>query len=119
MPVYTIDAMFADAAIDLIKIDVEGFEIDVLRGAEMTLARCKPLVFVEFNAWTLMAIRNINPREFLDYIGARFPFVYRYGQDGALMQLGTAEERISFLADNVIHHGCVDDLIIGWHAIAH
>lgn len=33
--------------ISLIKIDTEGFEVDVLRGACETLARCKPVVIVE------------------------------------------------------------------------
>ena len=32
---------------DLIKIDVEGMELNVLRGAEQTLSRCRPLVFAE------------------------------------------------------------------------
>ena len=31
----------------LVKIDVEGAELEVLRGAEETLRRCRPLLFVE------------------------------------------------------------------------
>jgi FkbM family methyltransferase len=31
----------------LIKIDVEGFEAQVLRGAEATIARCRPILYVE------------------------------------------------------------------------
>ncbi|MEO8113977.1 MAG: FkbM family methyltransferase, partial [Phenylobacterium sp.] len=31
----------------LIKIDVEGFEPQVLRGARDTIARCRPLLYVE------------------------------------------------------------------------
>jgi FkbM family methyltransferase len=33
--------------VDLIKIDVEGMEEEVLRGAEQTIARCKPYLLVE------------------------------------------------------------------------
>lgn len=33
--------------IDLIKVDCEGYELHVLRGAEATLSRCKPVVCVE------------------------------------------------------------------------
>jgi len=33
--------------IDLIKIDVEGFELNVLKGAEQTIKKHKPLLFIE------------------------------------------------------------------------
>lgn len=33
----------------LLKVDVEGFEADVLRGAELTIKACRPVVFIEPN----------------------------------------------------------------------
>jgi FkbM family methyltransferase len=42
----TLDS-FEFSDIDLIKIDCEGYEENVLRGAEQTLRRCKPVVCVE------------------------------------------------------------------------
>ena len=46
IPMRTLDSFdICDA--DLLKIDAEGFELFILRGAEETLARCKPLVIVE------------------------------------------------------------------------
>jgi FkbM family methyltransferase len=50
---YTID-QFRLNDVTLIKIDVEGSELPVLRGAEHTLARCRPRVLYEVNpknAW--------------------------------------------------------------------
>lgn len=42
----TIDS-FALERLDFLKIDVEGMEIDVLRGARATIARCRPIVMAE------------------------------------------------------------------------
>lgn len=41
------DVLSPDLPVDLIKIDVEGGEILVLRGAVQTLTRCKPVVIFE------------------------------------------------------------------------
>lgn len=46
--VVPIDALALDE-LRLIKIDVEGMESDVLRGAEATLARCRPFLYIECN----------------------------------------------------------------------
>jgi FkbM family methyltransferase len=44
----TLDELIpADYCIDFIKIDVEGGEFDVLKGAEIVLTRCKPIVVFE------------------------------------------------------------------------
>jgi hypothetical protein len=34
---------------NMLKIDVEGMECSVLRGAEKTISRCRPFIFVENN----------------------------------------------------------------------
>ena len=47
----TVDAITVDgldlSRCQLIKIDVEGMEEQVLRGAEQTIARCRPILYVE------------------------------------------------------------------------
>ena len=45
-PLETLDS-FALQNVDLIKIDVEGYELGVVKGAEQTLRRCHPVVIVE------------------------------------------------------------------------
>lgn len=42
----TIDS-FELPRVDLIKIDVEGMEVDVLNGARETIKRCKPIMMIE------------------------------------------------------------------------
>jgi FkbM family methyltransferase len=46
VPVVTIDGL-ALPRCHFVKVDVEGMELDVLRGAEQTIRRCRPLLYVE------------------------------------------------------------------------
>lgn len=48
VPVEPLDAMITHA--DLLKIDVEGMELDVLAGAERIIRESRPLVFIEVQA---------------------------------------------------------------------
>lgn len=48
VPTTTLDAYFGDAVhVAALKIDVEGAEMHVLRGADRLLRRCRPLIVVE------------------------------------------------------------------------
>ncbi|HEY1425656.1 MAG TPA: FkbM family methyltransferase [Caulobacteraceae bacterium] len=111
--VSTIDRVVQERGLerlDLIKIDVEGFETEVLEGAERTLAALKPTVYLEFNSFTLIAYGNRNPRQFLEELLARFDFVYRF-EAGAPRQISGAADVLDFIHDNLVKHGCVDDLL--------
>ena len=69
IPVMAIDDVFTLKALRLIKIDVEGMEIDVLRGAEQTIRRLRPILYIE-NEWpdpsepVLRAVRDLGYRSF-------------------------------------------------------
>ncbi len=103
--------------LDFIKMDVEGFEIDVLDGAEKTLRTLRPKVFLEFNTFTMMAFRNVYPRAFLERLISQFPYVYRHRDSGQLSVVRTGAQQIEFIHDNLITKGCVDDLLCCWNAI--
>lgn len=45
--VMTLDGLLEDCPVSRIKIDVEGYEAEVIRGAAETIARCRPLVITE------------------------------------------------------------------------
>ena len=38
---------------NLIKLDIEGYEVKALRGARETIMRCRPILVVEVNSWAL------------------------------------------------------------------
>ena len=52
--------------VDLIKIDVDGFDLEVLRGAEETIDRFKPVVIVELNE--ALKTRGESPADVLTYM---------------------------------------------------
>lgn len=47
------DLVPEDAPVALVKIDVEGAELLVVRGSGETLRRCRPLIVAEINPWFL------------------------------------------------------------------
>ena len=61
---------------DFIKIDVEGFELNVLAGAPRILRKYRPVVTLEMNHWCLNAFRRTSIPEFMDRLRAIFPKLY-------------------------------------------
>jgi FkbM family methyltransferase len=54
VPLATLDSLGIER-VDVIKIDTEGFELAVLRGASELLARCDPALIIELHADELLA----------------------------------------------------------------
>jgi len=69
--------------IGLIKIDVEGFEKDVIEGLRTTISRQKPIVVLELNHWCLNVFQRISVPDFLDFLRSVFPFLYAVEKDEA------------------------------------
>jgi FkbM family methyltransferase len=44
-----IDSFAGDFDVSLIKIDIEGMEVDAIKGAKATIERCKPILFFEYS----------------------------------------------------------------------
>jgi FkbM family methyltransferase len=63
------DLIPADTCIDFIKIDVEGGEFDVLKGAETLLHRCKPVVVFECGLGA-SDFYNTQPSELFAFVNA-------------------------------------------------
>jgi len=63
----TLDEIWGDASLDLIFLDTQGWEPDVLRGAQRVIARSRPLVLFEWWPRALLA-RAIDPEAFLGWV---------------------------------------------------
>ncbi len=97
---------------DFIKIDTEGHEWQVLKGSINTLKKFNPWIFLEFNSWTLIAYSNINPRTFIEYLVDTYQQVgqVRHGQD--VLWVKSRQDVMNFIHDNLVKHGCVDNLLV-------
>lgn len=61
--------------IDFIKIDVEGYELDVLIGGKETINKFKPTMLIEINDTTL-ARQNVNRQQIFDWLTEN-NYIYR------------------------------------------
>ncbi|MBX3192224.1 MAG: FkbM family methyltransferase [Labilithrix sp.] len=67
--------------VDLVKIDVEGFEVRALRGARQTLERFRPTLFVEVSEENLRG-SGTSARELVGFL-AELGYALRSADDGA------------------------------------
>ena len=78
VPVRTLDS-FHLPRVDLLKIDVEGYELEVLRGAVETLERSHPAIMIEMHHWA-GAQKEAALFEILAGLGYGFEYLDRYPQ---------------------------------------
>jgi FkbM family methyltransferase len=109
----TLDAFVAGTAtqkLDLLKIDAEGFELNVLRGAVKTLKKFEPMVIIEFNSWFMASVQKVDPYTVLDSLFAIFPILYVIRGQGSTRIENTPIGKKSFIEANVAN-GHVDNLV--------
>ena len=60
------DLVSTEGRVHVIKMDIEGYESFALRGMRQLIARHRPILFTEFNVWTLRHYGGIEPEFFLN-----------------------------------------------------
>ena len=93
-----------------VKLDVEGHELNVLRGGLITLATDHPVLFIEMNSFTTIAYGRESPLNVLTFLNRHFHKVLWL--DGAQVRdLSTDSNLISFLHFHYSRNAGVDDLL--------
>jgi FkbM family methyltransferase len=88
--------------VDFIKIDVEGFELEVLRGCSQLLNRFQPTVLLEANHYCLNIFRRISMVDFTEEVLSYFPFVYAVDASSEFLDLTSKTNHPVFFHDNVV-----------------
>jgi FkbM family methyltransferase len=80
--VTTLDAQLKNVEkIDLIKIDVEGFELNVLKGAKRILTEDRPVLFMEVDD-KLLRSNHVTPKELLSYLEDLYGYSFIHATSG-------------------------------------
>jgi len=101
-----LDNLFPEIALDrldFMKIDVEGYELRVLKGAEKIISKYRPIVQMEFNSWTLNVQQRICLPDFIDFIVGMFPLAYVFHRQ-SYIDLHTTKGRYKAMEQNLLHH---------------
>ena len=101
----TIDDLAASeglADVNFVKIDVEGYELEVLRGARRTLRAYEPTVFLEANHYCLNIFRRISLVDFTDEVLSIFPVVYAVDTSFEVLDLSERSSHPHFFHENVV-----------------
>jgi FkbM family methyltransferase len=75
-----LDRILNGLNVDLIKIDVEGLELSVLRGATATITMCRPPILFECGPEPALKDQGVSRRELFDFLTAQLNYsISTYG----------------------------------------
>jgi FkbM family methyltransferase len=76
--------------VDFIKLDVDGYEYKILKGAKKTLKKFKPIIIMELGKYTLESVGD-NIKDLIDYL---FSLNYKFYREKDFKELKNYEEII-------------------------
>jgi len=111
----TLDEMLAGSdRVNVIKIDIEGWELPALRGASDILARHQPLVLCEFNPLCLREQGGIDAAELASFIFERAAAVDLVEHDKSRTTVKSASDLMALWHERDAYHTQRADLPAGW-----
>jgi FkbM family methyltransferase len=112
VPITTLDSYLEETKpserVVLVKIDVEGFEPNVLAGARRLIEQQRPLIWMEFNSITLNVAQGYSPMAFARALFDCFE-VLRMDDHGTLRPIPSAG---TLVHDNITLHGSIEDVVL-------
>jgi FkbM family methyltransferase len=94
------DDLLFNQTIHFLKIDVEGFEQNVINGLKNVIESNKPIVVLELNHWCLNAFQRTSVPDFFDFLAETFPILYAIDPSG-IANLRDPSERYSVMYHHI------------------
>lgn len=89
-----LDVLFPEGEIVLLKADVDGYELDVLRGGRALIARSRPDVLFEYRPFA-MEVRGVGPGDIPELLtGLGVGTFSLYASDGTFLETTTDPARV-------------------------
>lgn len=111
------DAWIAQAGIgqvDFIKIDVEGFERNVIEGLAGTIASIRPVVVLELNHWCLNVFQRTSVPDFFDFLRSVFPVLYAVDGPEDVRNLHDTDQAYHVMYHHVVNNFRYANLVGGF-----
>jgi hypothetical protein len=121
LPGRRLDGILAEQGLerlDLLRLAADGHETAAMFGAAQAIRRDRPMVFAEFNLWTLMTVARENPLAVLEEWHAAFPHFVGFDDDGDPLPFPGTEGLPWLLHAVLTRRGGMDDVVLchdlGW-----
>lgn len=109
VPVVTLDDQLAGLdRLDLLKLDIEGGELDALNGGDATIERLRPTLVVELNPFVLWRWGRTFPQDLLAWIEDAYPHLAAIDMAGVVTPLPDHDAVMEQLYGLGVHGGLTD-----------
>ena len=88
--------------INFIKIDVEGFEIDVIKGGLKLINKEKPIIILEMNPFCINCFKRLDLPSFVDFLNNTFPICFALHKN-TYLNLKNIDELSFVLHENIVN----------------
>lgn len=100
-----VDDLLPDAQVDLVKVDIEGFEPYAFQGMARLIERCHPVIISEFAPSNLENLGKTSPEAFLQFFVERGYRLNVIGPQGEAIPCGNDAARVmDYFHQNGGHH---------------